>query len=180
MPSRDFCKRLLDETGAFLVPGSAFGPEFEGWVRMGFACTSEVLKKGLNCVSTVSYTHLFAHIWRGNILVISNVKIMIVFLAVCAFGIYLWWMREIPLSIDSKVWTGSFLTGRPDAVIKKGPWVIPVEFKSCLLYTSSPNANMQRKKESIGFFGLLSAHNAATRIRITNIPGGTTKVPIIL
>ena len=51
MPSRDFCKRLLDETGAFLVPGSAFGPEFEGWVRMGFACTSEVLKKGLNCVS---------------------------------------------------------------------------------------------------------------------------------
>ena len=31
--------------------GSAFGPEFEGWVRMGFACTSEVLKKGLNCVS---------------------------------------------------------------------------------------------------------------------------------
>lgn len=51
MPSRDFCKRLLDETGAFLVPGSAFRPEFEGWVRMGFACTSEVLKKGLNCVS---------------------------------------------------------------------------------------------------------------------------------
>ncbi|NLI43505.1 MAG: Dna2/Cas4 domain-containing protein, partial [Synergistaceae bacterium] len=39
-------------------------------------------------------------------------------------------MREVPLSIDSKVWTGSFLTGRPDAVIKKGPWVIPVEFKS--------------------------------------------------
>ena len=63
-------------------------------------------------------------------MVIPNVKIMIVFLAVCAFGIYLWWMREIPLSIDSKVWTGSFLTGRPDAVIKKGPWVIPVEFKS--------------------------------------------------
>ena len=63
-------------------------------------------------------------------MVIPNVKIMIVYLTVCVFGMYLWWMREVPLSIDSKVWTGSFLTGRPDAVIKKGPWVIPVEFKS--------------------------------------------------
>lgn len=49
--SRDFCRRLLNETGAFLVPGSAFGPEFEGWARIGFACDSEVLRKGLDCIS---------------------------------------------------------------------------------------------------------------------------------
>ncbi len=51
IPSREFCRRLLDETGAFLVPGSAFGPEFEGWARIGFACASEVLREGLDCIS---------------------------------------------------------------------------------------------------------------------------------
>ncbi|WP_213698928.1 aminotransferase [Acetomicrobium sp.] len=50
--SRDFCEGLLAETGAFLVPGSAFGPEFNGWARIGYACSSEVLQEGLKCLSS--------------------------------------------------------------------------------------------------------------------------------
>lgn len=51
IPSSVFCEGLLAETGAFLVPGSAFGPEFNGWVRIGYACASEVLQEGLKLLS---------------------------------------------------------------------------------------------------------------------------------
>ncbi len=50
MPSREFCVRLLQETGVMLTPGSAMG--MEGYVRIGFANDSEVLRKGLELVST--------------------------------------------------------------------------------------------------------------------------------
>ncbi|SDX86091.1 Aspartate/methionine/tyrosine aminotransferase [Acetomicrobium thermoterrenum DSM 13490] len=51
IPSSVFCEGLLAETGAFLVPGSAFGPEFNGWARIGYACASEVLQEGLKSLS---------------------------------------------------------------------------------------------------------------------------------
>lgn len=45
MPSRDFCVRLLEETGVMLTPGSAL--DMEGYVRIGFANSPEVLAAGL-------------------------------------------------------------------------------------------------------------------------------------
>jgi aspartate/methionine/tyrosine aminotransferase len=46
--SVDFCERLLEKTGVLFVPGSeCFGPEFKGWVRIGFVCHTQVLKDGL-------------------------------------------------------------------------------------------------------------------------------------
>lgn len=43
--SRTFCKRLLEETGAFLTPGQCFG--LEKCARIGYACDSRVLRDGL-------------------------------------------------------------------------------------------------------------------------------------
>jgi len=45
MPSRDFCLRLLEETGVLFTPGSAF--ELEGCVRIGYANTHAILEEGL-------------------------------------------------------------------------------------------------------------------------------------
>lgn len=49
MPSRDFCVRLLEETGVLFSPGSAF--EVEGCVRIGYANSHEILEEGLQQVS---------------------------------------------------------------------------------------------------------------------------------
>ena len=49
MPSRDFCVSLLKNTGVMFTPGSAMG--MEGYVRIGFANGTEVLKTGLDLVS---------------------------------------------------------------------------------------------------------------------------------
>ncbi len=49
MPSEEFCKKLFNMNGAFLAPGSCF--DVEGTVRIGYACSTEVLKKGLEKVS---------------------------------------------------------------------------------------------------------------------------------
>ena len=49
IPSREFCVELLKQTGVMLTPGSAM--DMEGYVRVGFANGSEVLKKGLALVS---------------------------------------------------------------------------------------------------------------------------------
>lgn len=45
MPSRDFCVRLLEETGVMLTPGSAM--EMEGWLRIGYANDPQILRDGL-------------------------------------------------------------------------------------------------------------------------------------
>jgi len=50
MSSRDFCLRLLDETGVMFLPGSALG--VEGTVRIGYANNTEILRAGLDHVST--------------------------------------------------------------------------------------------------------------------------------
>jgi aspartate/methionine/tyrosine aminotransferase len=47
--SEDFCIGLFKENGAFLTPGSCF--DMEGYVRIGYACDTEVLKKGLQKLS---------------------------------------------------------------------------------------------------------------------------------
>lgn len=47
--STAFCKGLLDATGVLFAPGKeCFGPEFEGFVRVGYCCETEVLKAGLD------------------------------------------------------------------------------------------------------------------------------------
>jgi aspartate/methionine/tyrosine aminotransferase len=42
-----FCKRLVREAGLGLAPGSAFGPEGEGFVRWCFAASEERLAEGV-------------------------------------------------------------------------------------------------------------------------------------
>jgi aspartate/methionine/tyrosine aminotransferase len=49
MASRDFCARLLSETGVLFTPGSAF--EVEGCVRIGYANNHAVLEEGLRHTS---------------------------------------------------------------------------------------------------------------------------------
>jgi aspartate/methionine/tyrosine aminotransferase len=49
MPSREFCLRLLAETGVLFTPGSAF--ELEGCVRIGYANSHDVLESGLEATS---------------------------------------------------------------------------------------------------------------------------------
>ena len=45
--SLEFCKRLVRETGLGLAPGSAFGPEGEGFVRWCFAASEDKLADGV-------------------------------------------------------------------------------------------------------------------------------------
>ena len=45
--SLEFCKRLVREVGLGLAPGSAFGPEGEGFVRWCFAADIERLADGV-------------------------------------------------------------------------------------------------------------------------------------
>ena len=49
MPSRDFCLDLLRETGVMLTPGSAM--DMEGYVRIGYANSTEILQAGLERIS---------------------------------------------------------------------------------------------------------------------------------
>jgi aspartate/methionine/tyrosine aminotransferase len=45
--SLEFCKRLVRDAGLGLAPGSAFGPEGEGYVRWCFAASEERLAEGV-------------------------------------------------------------------------------------------------------------------------------------
>lgn len=45
IPSADLCRRLQEETGVMLLPGSAL--DMEGWLRIGYACDTAVLQQGL-------------------------------------------------------------------------------------------------------------------------------------
>ena len=50
--SVDFCKKLLEETGVLFVPGSqSFGEEFKGYVRVGYANQTDIVKAGLDAAS---------------------------------------------------------------------------------------------------------------------------------
>ena len=45
--SLEFCKRLVRDAGLGLAPGSAFGPDGEGFVRWCFASSEERLAEGV-------------------------------------------------------------------------------------------------------------------------------------
>ena len=49
MSSRDFCVQLLEQTGVMFTPGSAM--DMEGYVRVGYANSQEILTRGLEKVS---------------------------------------------------------------------------------------------------------------------------------
>ena len=49
MPSRDFCQKLLKETGVFILPGSVM--DTEGFFRIGYAYEAELLQTGLDKIS---------------------------------------------------------------------------------------------------------------------------------
>ena len=49
IPSYDFCRRLLEETGAFVTPGDCF--EQPKSVRIGYASDKNTLLKGLDAFS---------------------------------------------------------------------------------------------------------------------------------
>jgi len=46
MPSVEMCEKILDEAGVGLVPGSAFGEEGEGFIRMTIAASDEDVEAG--------------------------------------------------------------------------------------------------------------------------------------
>ena len=49
LPSYDFCRRLLEETGAFVTPGDCFEQPYS--MRIGYACEKETLTEGLAAIS---------------------------------------------------------------------------------------------------------------------------------
>ena len=49
IPSRDFCIKILENTGVLFAPGGAM--EMEGWIRIGYANDPEILTAGLEKVS---------------------------------------------------------------------------------------------------------------------------------
>jgi len=46
MPSLEICERILEEAGVGLVPGSAFGKQGEGFVRMTVAASDADVEAG--------------------------------------------------------------------------------------------------------------------------------------
>lgn len=48
LSSEEFCTRLLYEGKLAVVPGSAFGVYGEGYVRISYACSMDVLEEGMN------------------------------------------------------------------------------------------------------------------------------------
>jgi aspartate/methionine/tyrosine aminotransferase len=45
--SVDFCEKLLKKTGVMFTPGTCFGEEWKGYVRVGFANQTDVVEQGL-------------------------------------------------------------------------------------------------------------------------------------
>ena len=50
MPSHEICERILDEAGVGLVPGSAFGVQGEGFVRMTIAASDADVEAGFRAI----------------------------------------------------------------------------------------------------------------------------------
>jgi aspartate/methionine/tyrosine aminotransferase len=49
-PSQELCERLLEEAGVGLVPGSAFGAQGEGFVRMTIAAPEKDVEAGMRAI----------------------------------------------------------------------------------------------------------------------------------
>jgi len=50
LKSVEICERLLDEAGVGLVPGSAFGAQGEGFIRMTIAASDETVEDGIKAI----------------------------------------------------------------------------------------------------------------------------------
>lgn len=48
LSSEEFCERMLREAKVAAVPGSAFGAGGEGYMRISYCCSPEILKEGLD------------------------------------------------------------------------------------------------------------------------------------
>ena len=48
--SLEICERILDEAGVGLVPGSAFGEQGEGFIRMTIAASDEDVEAGFRSI----------------------------------------------------------------------------------------------------------------------------------
>lgn len=55
MTSEEFCEKLLNETKVAVVPGTAFGPGGEGYVRISYCYDREKLKEALNLMEEFLY-----------------------------------------------------------------------------------------------------------------------------
>ncbi|KAL5119489.1 hypothetical protein ACEQ8H_002554 [Pleosporales sp. CAS-2024a] len=49
--SVDFCNQLLEQTGVLFAPGTCFGHEWKGYVRIGFVNHTEIVEQGLNAAT---------------------------------------------------------------------------------------------------------------------------------
>src|SRR5699024_12634929 len=52
---QDFVVKIIQETGVIMVPGSAFGSEGEGYVRIALVQESETLQQALQALKTFKY-----------------------------------------------------------------------------------------------------------------------------
>jgi aspartate aminotransferase len=50
MTSNDLADYLLDEAGVALLPGSSFGDYGEGYLRLSYAASQEIIRAGLDCL----------------------------------------------------------------------------------------------------------------------------------
>lgn len=60
--SLDFCLKLMERTGLIVTPGSAFGSEGEGYVRMALVIDEKKIEKLLDVLET---SGMFERIWQG-------------------------------------------------------------------------------------------------------------------
>lgn len=60
MTSEEFCEKLLNETKVAVVPGTAFGPGGEGYVRISYCYDREKLKEALNLMEEFLYNLEFS------------------------------------------------------------------------------------------------------------------------
>ncbi len=51
VPSAELANRILDEAGVALLPGTAFGAQGEGYLRLSYATSLELLERGLTRLS---------------------------------------------------------------------------------------------------------------------------------
>jgi aspartate aminotransferase len=51
LTSEEFCTQLIEKAGVVLTPGSAFGPGGEGFVRLSYAASQEMLNRGLDKIA---------------------------------------------------------------------------------------------------------------------------------
>ena len=50
LTSEEFANRLLEEKQVVVVPGTAFGEGGEGYIRMSYATSMELIKEGLDLI----------------------------------------------------------------------------------------------------------------------------------